>query len=245
MSTLPAPLSSETTVRRSLFIYLALMAYLVLVKVVLSLASVKGIVASQEEILGWPMIGVVALAGSISVWLGPRVGLPGLWDTSISTRKRLLLPAIMGLGLGVVTITLQALTGFVQVLAAAANVSSINVAFPASLLFYSAGAIVLEALYRLILITLPLWLMANVIFRKRGQTQVFWVVALLTSALEPAKQITFLGGHPALMLIWGGATYGLNFFEAHLFRRYGFLAPLGLRLTYYLVWHIVGGAIGF
>jgi hypothetical protein len=55
-------------------------------------------------------------------------------------------------------------------------------------LFYSGGAVIVEALYRLILITLPLWLIANVILRRRGQTQVFWVLALLVSALEPAAQ---------------------------------------------------------
>jgi hypothetical protein len=239
------PLRTETPVRRSLFIYLALMVYLVLVKVVVSLASVKVIVASQAELFSWPLIGFVALAGGISVWLGPRVGLPGLWDASISTRKRFLLPVLVGLGLGVVNLTLQAFTGLVQVLTAAANVSSINVAFPASLLFYSGGAIILEALYRLILITLPLWLIANVILRKRGHSQVFWVLALLTSALEPAEQMSFLAGHLGLMLVMGGVAYVMNVFEAHLLRRYGFLAPLVFRLAYYLVWHVVGGAIGF
>lgn len=245
MSTLPNPLSAEIPVRRSLLIYLALMVYLVLVKVVLRLASVKVIVASQEELFSWPLIGVLTLAGGISVWLGPRTGLHGLWDASISTRKRLLLPALVGLGLGVVNLTLQAFTGSAQVLAAAANVSSINVVFPASLLFYSGGAIILETLYRLVLITLPLWLIANVILRKRGQTQVFWILALLTSALEPAEQMTFLAGHLELMLISGVAIYGMNVFEAHLLRRYGFLAPLVFRLALYFVWHIVGGAIGF
>jgi hypothetical protein len=173
------------------------------------------------------------------------MGLPGLWDASISTRKRLLLPALVGLGLGIVNLTLQAFTGSAQVMAGAAHVSSINVAFPASLLFYSGGAIILEALYRLVLITLPLWLIANLILRKRGQTQVFWVLALLTSALEPAEQMSFLAGHLELMLVSGIAIYGMNVFEFHLLRRYGFLAPLVFRLALYLVWHIVGGAIGF
>jgi hypothetical protein len=245
MSTPPKPLSAETPLRRSLLIYLVLMVYLILVKIVLSLASVKVIAASQEELFRWPLIGVLVLAGGISVWLGPRMGLPGLWDASISTRKRLLLPAVVGLGLGAVNLALQAFTGYVHVLAAAAHVSSINVAFPASLLFYSAGAIILEAIYRLILITLPLWLIANVILRKRGQTQVFWVLALLTSALEPAAQMTFLAGHLELMLVAGVALYGMNVFEADLLRRYGFLAPLVFRVALYVVWHIVGGAIGF
>lgn len=227
-----------------MFIYLALMVYLVLVKVVLSLASVKGVVAAQDNIFSWPMIGVLALAGGVSVWLGPRVGLPALWDPNISARRRLLLPALVGLGLGTVTLALQAITGFVQIVAAAANVSSINVAFPRSVLFYSAGAIILEAFYRLVPITLLLWLIANVILRKRGQTPVFWVLALLTSVLEPAAQIPLLAGHLELMLVAGALTFGMNVYQAYLLRRCGFLAPLALRLGHYVVWHIVGSTIG-
>jgi hypothetical protein len=242
--TSPEPRGAETPLRRSLSIYLALMVYLVLVKIVLGLASVKGVLASQDELFAWQLIGLLALAGGISVWLGSRAGLPDLWDASIPTRRRLLFPALVGVGLGVVFLTVQAFTGFVQVVAAAQNVSSINVPFPASLLFYTGAAIILETLYRLILITLPFWLIANAILHKRGQTPVFWVVALLASALEPATQMSFVGGHLALMLVVGGATYAINVFEAHLLRRYGFLAPLALRLGYYLVWHIAGGALG-
>ena len=239
------PSRAETPVRRSLFIYLALMVYLVLVKVVLELESVEVIVPSQLTAFSWPVIGFLALAGGCSVWLGPRTGLPDLWDPSITPRKWLLLSVVVGLGLGLVNLAVQAFTGYVQIMAEAANVPSINVPFPESLLFYSGGAIVVEALFRLILITLPLWLIANVILRKRGQAPVFWILALLTSLLEPAGQLGLVTGHLDLMLFMGVAIYGMNFFEAVLFRRYGFLAPLVFRLAYYLISHIVGSVIGF
>jgi hypothetical protein len=99
---------AETAGHRSLLIYLGLMGYLVLAKVALGLVTVEFIAASQAEILGWPVIGFIALAGSISVWLWLRMGLPGLWDASVSTRKRWLLPALVGLGLGAANLTLQA-----------------------------------------------------------------------------------------------------------------------------------------
>jgi hypothetical protein len=228
-----------------LVIYLALMVYLVLVKVVLDLASVEEILPAQEAALSWPVIGFLALGGGFSVWLGPRTGLPDLWDSSIPPRKWLLLPVVVGLGLGTVNLIFAAFTDSAQIMAEAANVPSINVPFPESILFYSGGAIVVEAVYRLILITLPLWLTANVVLRKRGQAAVFWVLALLTSALEPAGLVGFLAGHPALMLVMAVGGFGINLFEAYLFRRHGFLAPLAFRLAYYLVWHITGGVIGF
>jgi hypothetical protein len=226
-------------------IYLALMGYLVLIKVVLELASVEEILPAQEMAFSWPVIGFLALAGGCSVWLGPKTGLPDLWDPSISPRKWLLLPAAVGLGLGVINLTFAALTGSAQTMAEAVKVPSINVPFPESILFYSGGAIVVEALYRLILITLPLWLIANVILRKRGQAPVFWVLALLTSALEPVGLIDILAGYPYLMLVMAVAGYGFNVFEAWLFWRHGFIAPLVFRLAFYLVWHIVGGVLGF
>src|SRR5262249_44450987 len=122
---------------------------------------------------------------------------------------------------------------------------SINVPFPQSILFYSGGAVVVESLYRLILITLPVALIANVILRKRHTTAVFWVVAPLTSLIEPAGQMSIVAGHLDVMLFLGVGMYGINIFEAYLFWRFGFLAPLVHRLVFYLVWHGVGSLMGF
>jgi hypothetical protein len=237
-------LSNDTSTRWSLVIYLTLMVYLAVVKVVLDLTSVKEILPAQATAFSWPVIGVLTLAGGCAVWLGPRTGLPDLWDPSVSPRKWLLFAAITGLGLGVINLAYAAFTGSARVMAEAAKVASINVPFPESMVFYSGGAILVEALYRLIPITLLLWLIANVIARRRGQAPVFWVLALLTSALEPAGLVGLLAGHPDLMLVMAVAGYGINLFEAWLFWRHGFLAPLVFRLAYYLVWHIVGGLTG-
>ena len=245
MATTAKSLRAETSTQWSLAIYLALMGYLVLVKVVLELGSVEVIVPAQTALFSWPMIGFLALAGGCAVWLAPRTGLPDLWDPSIPPRKWLLLPAAVGLGLGVLSLVFAAFSGSAQIMAEAANVPSISVPFPESIVFYSGGAIVVEALYRLIPITLTLWLIANVIMRKRGQTTVFWILAVLTSAVEPAGLVGFLAGHPEVILVMVVATFGMNIFEAYLFWRYGLLAPLAFRLAFYLVWHVVGGVIGF
>lgn len=234
----------ETSVQRSLLIYLALMAYLVLVKVILELGSVKAVVPSQAGFFSWPMIGFLALAGGFCVWLAPRTGLPDLWDPNIPPRKWLLLPAVLGLAVGGVNLALEATIGTARMMAEAGNVASINVPFPASFWFYSGGAIIVEVLYRLILITLPLWLIANVILRKRGQAAVFWGVALVTSLAETAGLMSVVAGHLDMMLFVGVATYGLNILEAYLFWRRGALAPLVFRFCFYFVWHVVASAIG-
>ena len=238
-ATISAGRTSRTAT--SLAIYLALMAYLVVVKIVIDLGSIDAVVPGQASAFTWPVIGFLALAGGCSVWLAPRTGLPELWDPS---RRWLLFTALVGLGLGAVNLTVQTLIGFADTLAQAANVPSLNVGFPASILFYSGGAIIVEALFRLIIITLPVWLIANVILRKRGQATVFWIVAVLTSLLEPWTQVSLVLGHADVMLILGVATYALNLFEAFLFWRYGFLAPVVFRVCFYLVWHVIGGVMG-
>ncbi|MDQ7910131.1 hypothetical protein RB614_37115 [Phytohabitans sp. ZYX-F-186] len=56
--------------------------------------------------------------------------------------------------------------------------------------------------------------------------------------------MSLVAGHVE-MLALGVVVYAMNLFEAHLFWRHGFLAPLIFRLAFYLVWHVVGGVIGF
>jgi hypothetical protein len=86
--------------------------------------------------------------------------------------------------------------------------------------------------------------MANVILRNRGHAPVFWVLAILTSLLEPTGQMSMAAGNLGVMLVVGAAMFALNLFEVLLLWRYGFLAPLVFRVAFYFVWHIVGGAMG-
>jgi hypothetical protein len=244
MTTVTKAPSVKASTRTSLVIYLGLIACLVLVKVVLEVASIEGVVESQAGLFSWELIGFIAVVGGFCVWLGPRAGLPDLWGPSISPRQRLVLPAALGLGLGAIALAVNAFVGFQRIVAEAGNIPTINVPFPESLIFYSGGAIIVESLYRLILITLPLWLIGTVILRGRGQTAVFWSVALLTSLVESYGQMTLVAGHPGVMAAMGVSMYALNVGEAFLFRRYGFLAPLTFRLSYYLVWHGVASMIG-
>ena len=83
------------------------------------------------------------------------------------------------------------------------------------------------------------------LLRKRGYTAVFWALALLIALLEPMDQMSFVVANRGIMLILGGVTYALNVGEAYLLWRRGFLAPLAFRAAFYLVWHVVGGALGF
>ncbi len=241
-------LQTEPTARRtrsSYLIYLGLLAFLVAVKLLLTFAPVSSIVSAQAAAFAWPSLILVGAAGLLGIFLSTRTGFPDWWDARISARGRLLLPACIGVGAGVLFLAVERLTNFEQIALAATGQASINVPFPASLYFYPAGAIITEILYRLAPLPLFLWLISNVALRHHFQRQVFWALAVLASLIEPASQVVVFQGHAGVMLILGSAIFAINLLEVWLFRKYGFLAPLMLRLAYYLVWHIIGGALPF
>ena len=75
--------------------------------------------------------------------------------------------------------------------------------------------------------------------------QTFWVLALLTSAIEPgssqgpsvlAQTKGALG--PGVFATYAVHSYAVNFAAAVSFYRYGLLAAVLVRLAYYLVWHV-------
>jgi hypothetical protein len=126
----------------------------------------------------------------------------------------------------------------------------IHVPFPTSLLYYTYGAIQTEVLFHLFLIPFFMWLISSLLLKGRREGQVFWGVAIVLSLLEPLAQVGgalgmgVLAGTPAVTIGLMFATiYGVNLVSAYFFRRFGFLAPLTARLSLYLVWHIVVGAV--
>jgi hypothetical protein len=220
-----------------------LLALLVAVKHILTFTPISFIAPAQAAIFAWPSLALIGAVGCLGLWLSHRTGFPEWWDTRISNRGRLLLPACMGVGAGALFLAVERLTHFEQIALATTEQTSVNVPLPASLYLYPAGAIVTEILYRLAPLPLLLWLISNLALRQRWQGQVFWVLAVLTALIEPSSQVVVFQGHVAIMLALGSAIFAINLLEAWFFRKYGFLAPLTLRLAYYLVWHILGAAL--
>jgi hypothetical protein len=234
-SLLPAkPLSRHA--RSSYLIYLGLLAFLVAVKLILTFAPVSFINSAQAAAFAWPSLILVGAAGLLGIFLSTRCGFPDWWDARISAKGRLLWPACIGMGAGVLFLVVERLTNFEQIALVNTGQASINVPLPASLYFYPAGAIITEILYRLAPLPLLLWLISNVALRHHFQARVFWVLAVLLSLIEPASQVAVFQGHAGVMVILFAAIFAINLLEVWLFRTYGFLAPLTMRLAYYLVW---------
>ena len=226
----------------SIKVYLGLVVALLAMHVTLTVLPVAYAVQSQAALASWPAVIGFVLVGLAGVWLAHRTGFPEMWDSQIPARQRLLPSALLGAISGIV---LAVLINLVIRLP-----GQIHVPFPTSILFYTYGAIQSEILFRLFLIPLILWLISSVVLRGRWQEQVFWGVAIVLSLLEPLTQVggalqmgMLANTPPALIGLMFATIYGVNLASAYLFKKSGFLAPLTVRLSLYLVWHVIVGAL--
>ena len=172
-----------------------------------------------------------------------HTGFPAAWDSTIPLSGRLWLPVLTGLGLGIVAVISDLIAQSSVILAQVLG-SQFNVAFPGSVFASVGGSVIWEAFFLIIPLPILLWIISNVVLRGRGQTQTFWVLAVISALSEPALQ----GG--GLMVIANGAIgipafaayvvqgFALNFAAAVYFRWYGLLAAVLVRLAYYVIWHV-------
>lgn len=230
--------------------WLALVLYVVACKIILTFLAPLNIKIIASE-FAWTTIAVYGTIGFIGVLLSMRTGFPDALDRSISNRQRILLPIILGAGLGILAIIIDQLTHGTKFIEMQTGEASFNIYFPASLFVYTGGIVLVEAAFRILAIPLCIWLISNLLLRGRGQNQTFWISAVVLSLLEPVTQglgIIFLkpSTDPVLLLLTQFLPYfitdfPLNFGQAVVFRKYGFLASFIMRLGFYLMWHIVYG----
>ena len=116
-----------------------------------------------------------------------------------------------------------------------------------------AAAIGEEMIFRLFFISFWTWLVGKVILRGRGLNVVYWVAATCSALIFAASHL------PSLMIILGVndltqlspillfEIFLLNgvvsIFAAYYFRKYGFLAPVGIHFWADIVWHVLWGLV--
>lgn len=186
-----------------------------------------------EWLLSWPVLLGIALVGGPTIYLGSTAGMNELWNDMLSDVEQWYVPALVGILSGTALIWLDLFT----------DLPLPQLPLPVSLPYFVAMAIALELLLRLIPITAVTWL----IQRQGGSFDVqllgFWVVALLTAAVEPFALLGFVPvSHPAIAPVLA-LFVGVNLVEAYLFRVSGLASPLLLRLSLYLVWYVGYGGV--
>ena len=216
--------------------YLGLSAFLVTV-----VFPVQFVDRSQSGFFEAQAVIAMGVMGLIGVWLSMRTGFPDAWDASISNTQRLIVPIIAGLLLGSLFLATDLATNMSQLQQEHLNMPATDVAFPASIFVYSAGAIFVEVVYRLFTIPVLLAMISIVVRGQSAREKVFWVLAILTSLIEPLTNTAasqYLA--PLALAFVLVQAFGANLLQAVFFRKYGFLAAILLRVAFYIPVHIIG-----
>ena len=223
-------------------IWLLLVAYLGLAAfLVTAVFPVQFVDRSQSGLFEAQAVIAIGGMGLIGVWLSMRTGFRDAWDASISNTQRLLVPIIAGLLLGSLFLATDLVTNMSQLQQEHLNMQATDVAFPASIVVYSAGAIFVEVVYRLFTIPLLLGMISIVVRSQSAREKVFWVLAILTSLIEPLTNTAasqYLA--PLALAFVLVQAFGANLLQAVFFRKYGFLAAILLRVAFYIPVHILG-----
>lgn len=113
--------------------------------------------------------------------------------------------------------------------------SDMNVQLPAAFLFYPAIALVADVLFHL----LPLALLISLSPRN---TPVLWIF-LPVAFFEPLWQAFWASEDGGQSWLVFGSVSLISATQLWLFRNYGFGAMIALRVSFYLFWHVIWGAV--
>jgi len=186
--------------------------------------------------------------GLLGLKLSEKIGFPDLCDPKISNKQRFLIPALIGMGIGMFFILADMILSQFHTLGPLPHPP-----FPTSIVASAVAGIGEELIFRLFFISFWVWLISYVILKKRWQNQIFWIVAIFSA-------FAFALGHiPAVMLLFGFEALSeipaallseiillngvLSLFAAYYFRKYGFLAPVGIHFWTDMVWHVIWSVV--
>jgi hypothetical protein len=225
---------NEDNSSRTIGTYLGLVAITVLAKIIFILTRLDHPLVKQG-VFSWIGIIVISALGFIAVVLAPRAGFPDMWNGKVSNRQRFTIPMLVGAGLAMIGVVMDAFSVLPE---------TPTVDFPFSIPAYLAGGILSEILLHLIPVVLLMWIIGAVILRGKWQLQVFWVVAVVISLLEPVLQIGGLYqmgllSNAVIAAVLFAYIFAVNLTLICFLRKYGFLAAIVSRLAIYLIWHII------
>ncbi|HBC78525.1 MAG TPA: hypothetical protein DEO60_06125 [Bacteroidales bacterium] len=191
---------------------------------------------SYKSLRVWSFPNILLLLSGVPfLFLQAKAKLPDFWEKGITNINRLLIPLIIGIVFGILDVLV-----FKVVLHPGpySELPPYTQPFPYSVFLYFSGAVEVEVFYRLIPMTLILFI-GNRLKGGKYYSAFFWTGSLLTAIREPLEQIS----HEAAIIVIYALISGflMNFLQAIWYRKAGFLASLSLRLGHYLIWHILLG----
>jgi len=243
------------TLSRSLKIYIGLLIAFAILTGVNVFMPQGSIFSSQEFPVSKPLFALLVACimlvlygglGFIGLRLSSRLGFTGLWDETVSVKQRLLIPSIIGVGIGIFFILADTVFSKFHSLGPLPHPP-----FPTSLVASASAGIGEEILFRLFFISFWTWLISHVFLKGKWQERTFRIVVVFSAlafAFAHLPAIMFLLGlktmseiPPALMaeiILLNGIV---SVFAAYYFRKYGFLSAVSIHFWTDVVWHVLWG----
>jgi len=225
----------------SINVWLILATYLFLAKIILDTFLPHAFAdPAQAELFGLGNLVTFSIIGLVGVFLSQRTGFPNAWTGDHPFKRKFLIPMFTGFGIGILMVSIDLFTGFTKLMAARHGVARQFTDLPSMFFVFTSASIIVEVVYRLFLIPFLLWIISNLILKTKAQSTVFWILAVLTSLLEPIGQYPDLQVVPGFLAFLLALIYfGINLTQAGFLRKYGFLAAIMIRMGFYLVWHVL------
>jgi hypothetical protein len=223
----------------SVIVYLLILVVVVILRRLISIFPAGQIASQMVNLTDSLSIGAIWVVGWVGVYLAPGTGFAGMWQKETSNIKRFLEPALIGVGIGLLSIGFD----LIQPLGGESLIK-----FPASLVAYPLAGILEEIIFRLFLITTLVWMFSNMLLRGKWQEVVFWMVNVFLGVFYTLSQLSqyqsLVGTIDILVLARFFVVIAVYFLlAAYYYRKYGFLAAISMRLGDYLVWNVIWGGI--
>jgi membrane protease YdiL (CAAX protease family) len=234
-----------------------LLAILAAIYIFLPQGSFSSILPEQSLPASKPILALVNAAvmlilygglGFIGLKLSQKLDFPKIWDEKVSNKQRLLTPALIGGAIGIVFILTDIVLAEFNIIGHIPHPQ-----FPASLVGSATAGIGEEIIFRLFFIPFWLWLISYVLLKNRWQNLIFWILLVISALI-------FSAGHfYSMMIILGFTSISqiplvflaelvflnslLGIFSGYYFRKFGFLAAVGVHFWTDIVWHVIWGII--
>lgn len=223
----------------SVIVYLLILVVVVILRLLISIFPAGQIASQMVNLTDSLSIGAIWVVGWVGVYLAPGTGFAGMWQKETSNIKRFLEPALIGVGIGLLSIGFD----LIQPLGGESLIK-----FPASLVAYPLAGILEEIIFRLFLTTTLVWMFSNMLLRGKWQEVVFWMVNVFLGVFYTLSQLSqyqsLVGTIDILVLARFFVVIAVYFLlAAYYYRKYGFLAAISMRLGDYLVWNVIWGGI--
>lgn len=192
-------------------------------------ATSQAISSSPVREIAWPQV-ILAALGLPAILLLRKAKLPELWNQA-GPKRILAIPFLVGLAFGGINVIC---IEWLMPVDRDGPMPPFLQPFPWSVALFSAGAVVMEAMFCLI----PLPLVTAALLRVSRSPAANWPFLTAAALVVSAQTLIVFQELPSQIRILALFLAALALIQVIFFRRYGYLASLSTRLGHYAVWHI-------